>query len=492
MSESSAAMANKPAPTVDIFYLTFNAGKAFISSQVFGKHVYNAFKESSIGSTYLPELVALSLQELAPIADAFRGGYWLNPYLSCYEAAINHATAKYIADESCRDNRNGNVSHAPPKPYTLIKSCNVGMTGLMLFAQDPNAVSNIKMAETGFGAGDMANKGAVGLRVDYTKDGSTTELTFVSTHLAAMEWNLERRNKNWATVVSTLVFADPKKIVAADESRHRSDGVFSEDQPLLFHADTEKKLHEISIYKPGSHLFVAGDLNYRISKTTPPENAVFPNLDPDSANHYSKFLVRDQLKEEQFRGNALHGLSEAPIEFPPTYKLNIEKKRSGSGSALSRFSRDVEDDDVEWSFATHRWPGWCDRVLYMDLPVSRRIAKPNENEIKVLKYNSMPPVRTSDHRAVYLRAHVPVLSPEELAPSSDSQYTTIGNVVDPRIQLPLAIEPEAWQHRLSIKKWEYTIGWSLAIAQSKQTILIVSTLLMLGLSSWYFRNRTAS
>lgn len=46
-------------PSVDIFYLTFNAGKAFISSSVFGRHIYNAFKESGEGGSAPPELVAL-------------------------------------------------------------------------------------------------------------------------------------------------------------------------------------------------------------------------------------------------------------------------------------------------------------------------------------------------------------------------------------------------------------------------------------------------
>lgn len=46
-------------PVVDLFYLTFNAGKAFISSSAFANHIYNAFKESTNGDGHLPELVAL-------------------------------------------------------------------------------------------------------------------------------------------------------------------------------------------------------------------------------------------------------------------------------------------------------------------------------------------------------------------------------------------------------------------------------------------------
>lgn len=384
-------------------------------------------------------IVLSSLQEVAPLTDAFRGSYFLDPYLSCYESALNQAAARYIADEQRED-------RPVDPPYTLVKKCNVGMTGIMLFARDPNSLANVKAAEVGFGAGGQANKGAVGLRLTFRKDTEITELTFVSAHLAAMEWNLERRNKNWASVVSGLVFENPRKVVDKDVIRHEQEG---ESDPLLLHSNTERQLHDLSIYKPGSHLFVAGDLNYRLSKTSPPEDATFPSLDQDSEDHYPRFLQRDQLRTERLAGRTLHGLSEASVRFPPTYKLDIkDKKRRVDG----------EDDDVEWTFATHRWPGWCDRVLYLEVPPW--INQHNEKDIRVLAYDCFPAVRTSDHRAVYLRAHVPVLSPEELTPPEGTQQLTDGGVIDPRIKLPFAIEPEAWEHRLAVKKWESTIGWS--------------------------------
>ena len=76
----------------------------------------------------------------------------------------------------------------------------------------PDQLHEVLAAEVGFGAGDMANKGAVGFRMKYHcqaegEEPKTTELTFVSAHLAAMEWNLDRRNRNWESVASGLVFA---------------------------------------------------------------------------------------------------------------------------------------------------------------------------------------------------------------------------------------------------------------------------------------------
>lgn len=87
---------------------------------------------------------------------------------------------------------------------------NVGMTAVMLFARRPEAIMRIETAECAFGIANMGNKGAIALRVSYSKDGQEAgpdnggprddivEITFVATHLAAMEYNLRRRNANWA------------------------------------------------------------------------------------------------------------------------------------------------------------------------------------------------------------------------------------------------------------------------------------------------------
>lgn len=154
-----------------------------------------------------------------------------------------------------------NIFYRQPEhhPYKLIESRNVGMTAIMLFARDPDAIKHVEVAECAFGIANMGNKGAIALRVKYSvdrdepwlpyynkayssgldgylrqrgyssredapdavlrefrdqclkhakerelfknPDSSTkrvAEITFVATHLAAMEYNLRRRNANWA------------------------------------------------------------------------------------------------------------------------------------------------------------------------------------------------------------------------------------------------------------------------------------------------------
>ncbi|KAI1392259.1 DNase I-like protein [Hypoxylon trugodes] len=484
----------EPVPTLDVFILTFNAAKRQINIPVFARHIYNAFGQNA---STLPELVVISLQEMAPLAQAFIGSYILNPYFQRYESAINLAAAKFAAEEERQHRPKG-------RPYKLVTTRNVGMTGIMLFARESAAVHNLQVAEVGFGAGDMANKGAAGLRMLYRKENAdgtlstSTELTFVSAHLAAMEWNLDKRNKNWESIVSGLVFEDPKKFTERS-SMQTSTLPANEDSEaevaLLEQDSNEKALHEISIYKPSSHLFVCGDLNYRLSKISPASDSTFPDVDPESPNHFARFLARDQLTAEKNAGRTLHGLSEASINFPPTYKLVLSPKAKPQAQ-LGRIGDDESEendmDDVEWSWALHRWPGWCDRVLFLDIPWWARESA-GGTKMRVTAYDAIPAVRSSDHRAVFLRLEVPMLEPDSLLPTESAYERELSadwhEPVDPRIQLPFPIDFQSWEHRSHVKKWESTIGWSMLISQSKQGIMVLVTVFLIGLGTWWYRSR---
>lgn len=184
-----------------------------------------------------------SLQEISPLAQSFVGGYLLNPYLMPFKEALNLAASGVEEQQQQQDEEQeqakGSTSRRsrPPQslqrststlstlwrrqqdyPYKLVGSRNVGMTAIMLFARKPDAIHHIQFAECAFGIADMGNKGAVALRVTYSGAGSpgeeqddtatdsaaeqrTTVITFVATHLAAMEYNLRRRNANWASIV---------------------------------------------------------------------------------------------------------------------------------------------------------------------------------------------------------------------------------------------------------------------------------------------------
>lgn len=381
------------------------------------------------------------------------------------------------------------------RPYTLVKAHNVGYTAILLFAKDPERIRNLQDAEVGFGAAEMGNKGAVGLRALYDVDGSgdkSTELTFVATHLAAMEWNLPRRNANWAAIMRGMTFGDPETIwdglrgsegtpTPAQSDDDSDEG--TERHGLLHdthdeeHRQVRHGLHDISVFKPSSHLFVAGDLNYRISTSSPPPDAAFPSLDPNSENYYPHFFPLDQLTRERHAGRTMHGLSEHEVDFPPTYKYNVQPKASSVS--------DEDEAEVPWKFASHRYPSWTDRILYLDLPpwIKSRSDKPKMN---VVAYDALPLLRSSDHRPVYFRAQVPLIPPQDMSPPKSIQESpSRENLTDPRVRLPVELDPEAWSRRRAARQKELITGWSAFLWSTKEGAWILATLLAGGLTTWW-------
>ncbi|ROW16554.1 hypothetical protein VPNG_02819 [Cytospora leucostoma] len=571
-----------PALSLDLFVLTFNCAKTIIDVDIFARHLRGALQEhgqsrqgdvsddpgdrpqEDLGE--LPDLVVFSLQEISPLAHSFVGGYLLNPYLTPFKEALNLAATEFQQPRDKKEGRPGLQRSTsalssvwrrqPDYPYKLVEFRNVGMTAIMLFARKPDAIHHIQSAECAFGIANMGNKGAVALRVTYSDAGTAadkddeqaggeevtasastsapgsaperrmTELTFVATHLAAMEYNLRRRNANWASIVSSCTFEDPKAILpeeyhnaepgsknvieastksssssssATPPEGKQTDGgrdipLPTEDERAAFlareeransiPADYARRLHNASIFKPGSHLFVAGDLNYRINTNTPPALAPFPTLEPDN---FQTFFADDQLTRERSEGRTLHGLSEAEVKFPPTYKI---KHLSAEKAVDAVNSEDVQagKDVVPWKWASHRWPGWCDRILYLDIPswVKQQYGGKLPTEIKVHRYQSMPTMLSSDHQPVYLRVSVPLLTPQELSPPDDWEIVEDGaGKVDPRLRLPVPIDTGAWERRATARRREVMTGMTTLFFSTRQGAVVLGTVAVVTILSWW-------
>ncbi|KAB5528897.1 DNase I-like protein [Coniochaeta sp. 2T2.1] len=535
-----------PASTLDLLFITFNCAKNLVNPGVFASHLHGALTQNA--NTGLPDLVVFSLQEVAPLSYSFMGPYFLSKYYTPYEEALNAAAARVLTTTTTPPTPDR--PSTATAPYTLVKSNNIGMTSLLLFALHPGSISNLQDAVVGFGVQEMGNKGAVGCRFTYTSsslDGKSTVLTFVATHLAAMEWNLKKRNANWRSIVSGLTFSNPKDALPgvfpalapattaerdqlglgqrrppSPASASSSEGSEEEDDdalpdrgdssaPLLRqtssslssskkknavppHSDLDPShlstLQELSIFAPATHLFLAGDLNYRISSTTPPPGSLFPSFSPDPSDpaHWSHFLARDQLTAERLAGRTLHGLSEAEITFGPSYKYDVLPDDEAD-TAAENLEGVRTAGEVPWKWAPHRWPSWCDRVLYLDLPdwVQRR--RGPEEKIQTVAYDILPLMASSDHRPVFWRGTVPILPGEEMLPPSTSEGEDGGleeeDRKDPRVTLPVAIDPHAWERRAAARRREVIAGWSMFLWATKEGAGVLGGGLLLGALTWW-------
>lgn len=135
-------------------------------------------------------------------------------------------------------------------------------------------------------------------------------------------------------------------------------------------------------------------------------------------------------------------------------------------------------DEVKWEFASHRYPSWTDRILFLELPSWIG------DKMKVREYDALPVIRTSDHRPVFLRVDVPLVAPADLAPpaavlesAAESGSPGGTNGFDPRVRLPVEIDPEAWERRVAARRREIAAGWTMFLWSTRQGAYILSTML---------------
>lgn len=421
--------AQRPARSMalNLYLLTFNCGRTLVQPATFAPYLFDGLVPDSPS----PHILVLSLQEIAPIGPAFLGGSFVTPYLNAFRQAVKLASQDH--------------------GYVNIVARNVGMTALMVFARDDVAqhVAWLQMAGVGLGVAEMGNKGAVGVRLGYRPDDSEeVQLTFVAAHLAPMEDALEQRNEDYKNIVQRLVFVpDPTQKPASRDEQ-------GEDAPLLQGQLPSQNTSESGLYSPNSHLFFAGDLNYRTSLLQPSPDDVKerfpqPTKNEDDPKHFRHLLADDQLIQQIKAGKTLHGLSEAPINFPPTYKYDTDSSKAV-----------VLDGDQDWEWARHRWPSWCDRIFFW----SRENA-----DVEPQKYTCLPLFATSDHRPVVLVASVP------LKPVSNAGHAD---------KAPFSIDPE-WQRRRGLaRKKEVAVGLMAYLALTKEGNWLLAATVVGAVGGW--------
>lgn len=124
-----------------------------------------------------------------------------------------------------------------------------------------------------------------------------------------------------------------------------------------------------------------GDLNYRINLSYEKTRQLISKKD------WSKLVESDQLSREFRKGRAFDGWCEGTLNFPPTYKYELNsEKYFGEDPKVGR-----------------RTPAWCDRILSLG------------KGMRLLSYRRTD-LRLSDHRPVtasYM-VEVEVFSPRKL------------------------------------------------------------------------------
>ena len=436
---------------VEVRVLTFNCARELVKPEVFGRHIFGALPRS-----LPPEILIISLQEIAPIAYSFLGGSFLVPYFDRVRHSVNIAAASF-------DNAS----------YNNIITWNVGMTAISAFVLQ-DKIQDIKWIESagvGVGVYGMGNKGAVALRLGYAVEDEELELSIVASHLAPMENALSRRNEDWANICRGLVFTPVGETAVRSPTAQRRFpmDVGDDNAPLLQKKSINSTAPSSGLYNTKSHIILAGDLNYRTSriKPSPTDYRLFPQPCKDQTNprHYLNLLKEDQLSREMKAQRTCHGLHEAPIDFPPTYKYS-DKQRAVA----------EKDDGLMWDWAKHRWPSWCDRILYTDLPFWMK-AVDSSMSIKAHGYTAFPLMSTSDHRPVALSLSIPAKA--ITTPGSDQSGD------DVRLSPPFSLDDDWRSKRAAARRRELIVGMFayLGLTWEGRSILLATVIGVL--SGWW-------
>ncbi|XP_071706412.1 type I inositol polyphosphate 5-phosphatase 2-like isoform X2 [Rutidosis leptorrhynchoides] len=213
-------------------------------------------------------------------------------------------------------------------------------------------INNVKVSPIGVGLmGYMGNKGSISVSMSLYQ----TRLCFVCSHLTSghKDGDDERRNSD---VVEIL-------------RRTRYSSVLDPDQPQTIPS------HD--------RIFWFGDLNYRINMGDADVRKLI------AMKQWDKLLHNDQLCKEIGNGGVFQGWKEGVIDFPPTYKYELNSDR--------HYGENLKEGEKR------RTPAWCDRILWLG------------KGIKQLCYNRVDS-RMSDHRPVssVFMVKVEVFDPRKL------------------------------------------------------------------------------
>lgn len=460
---------------LNVYLTTFNCGRKPVNIDYFSHFLFDGLSKSN---PLPPDLLVLSLQEIAPIAYGFLGGSLLTPYFARFTQAVADAARNTFSGQ--------NVFYHEP----IVR--NAGMTAIMIFAREEtwHRIQGVESAGVGVGLWEMGNKGAVGVRLSVGGSGEEeTPFTFVAAHFAPMEPEWEQRNQDWKSICENLVFEPEAQ--PTDTTPH-----LAETEPLLSKpaSSSPAQTTPSTLFRPRTHLFFLGDLNYRASDHPPNPNNPNNNPstpwpqpidDPTDPHHYTHLLHHDQLAREKAAGKTLHNLVEAPVKFPPTYKYSSAaqkraehsvqtvaiRKADGRTNTVTRIlpprgegegeARGQEGGGEGYQWAPHRTPSWCDRILYLSSHPSR--------PVEVGRYIPLPVQPTSDHQPVVLSCTV-----------ARGGLNDDDGVVE--VEVPYRIRDDWRERRVAARRLEVFVGMLayLGLTWEGRTVVLGSLVGVLG------------
>ncbi|KAG0338106.1 hypothetical protein BG000_004551 [Podila horticola] len=255
-------------------------------------------------------------------------------YVLCFQELDLSAEAYIVLDGSKEEEWTRAISESLGSGYQKVVSKQLIGLLIVMFVSTEHAeyVKEVSTQSAGCGImGVLGNKGGVSIRIKY-KD---SYLSFVGSHLAADNSQVERRNQDYQEICRRTLFPSASTYDITKSPANNAALATTNKVASIFESD---------------HTIWAGDLNYRIAL---PEEQVKTLL---KTHDYDTLLKHDQLAAQRTLLKAFSEFEEGPIDFAPTYKYDVgtniwdssEKRRVPSYTdRILWWSRDPSKDSVE-------------------------------------------------------------------------------------------------------------------------------------------------
>lgn len=303
-----------------VYIVTWNVNSKFLTSNVAVNNLFSIDENQKFYSNHTkctePDLYVIGLQEVDSrpanyIARLFQDDIWIQ---------------KFQDTLSLQD-------------FITIKVQQMQGLLIVVFTKRKHLlhIKNIESdtTKTGFG-GLWGNKGATSIRMNLYGNS----LTFVNTHLPAHDEQLDKRIKDYHTIINNHHY----------HTKHFR-YILDHDYVLWF-----------------------GDLNFRLNDfDLQPKYIKYMILD----NRLDELLVKDQLITIRKDNEAFNGFYEEKLKFPPTFKYYV-------GTS---------------DYNLQRRPAWTDRILYK-VKDDQFYYTDFKLGIEQLSYQSHPIYTISDHKPV--------------------------------------------------------------------------------------------
>ncbi len=170
------------------------------------------------------------------------------------------------------------------------------------------------------------------------------------------------------------------------------------------------------------------------------------------------------------------------MDFPPSYKYSERARRDVDGGGRV----DMDEEGKSWGWARHRWPSWCDRVLFLGMP-SWGVEGGGE-EVVVRGYTVLPLVPSSDHRRVVCCVDIPSRGiPTPPASAYDGGDDGSGGLKkEDRVRLhpPFELDPGWRERRAWARRREVVVGLGAWLALTWEGRGVLLAILAGGVGGW--------